>query len=573
MPESNVLDLRHDPVSPAARMPGRTEILIRHLLARLCQNEMLSIDGDMSRALQTAWAMALPQLFATLMSFPVYHQPLGAPARGYWPQAGDHYFFITYALFVMGAVAVYSWDVLFPDAMDVFVLVPLPLPARQLLSSRIVAVAIFLAAALVGTNALGIFFFPLAADQPHIGHHILAHFTAVVFAGTFACTLVLSIQGILLTLISERLFQKITPFLQILGMLILFTLLSTFPLVVGALQTVLISSAHWSQWFPPFWFLGIYQRIMYGSAPPFDVLAMRGIIATFITAAITCITYPIAYRRKVRLVMEGSAATTQRRGIFNTAADVIIPVVVRNSIQRGVYRFIGQTLWRSRRPRAMIAIFLSIGLALAFSNLITINSSGIHFRHDGALVSVAIIAFWLTFGLRAAFASPVDLRGSWVFRSILGREKSLVLDVQKHWTVYAVLFISAALAIAFAVAGAISITRLLLAVLICTAVAILTTDFYGRHASAIPFTQAMKTTQHERPLAAARYLLVFPFLMTLEVRWMHMSFGWLSILLLAMYLLHRYLIRAAEEWRANDFDGNLDDSDPDEFPTSLGLRE
>jgi len=573
MPESNVLDLRHNPVAPTVRMPGRAEILIRHLLARLCQNEMLSIDGDMSRALQTAWAMALPQLFATLMSFPVYHQPQGAPARGYWPQAGDHYFFITYALFVMGAVAVYSWDVLFPDALDVFVLVPLPLPARQLLSSRIVAVAIFLAAALAGTNALGIIFFPLAADQPHIGYHILAHLTAVLFAGTFACTLVLSIQGILLTLMSERLFQKITPALQILGMLMLFTLLSTLPLVVGALQTVLTNSARWPLWFPPFWFLGIYQRIMYGSTPQFDHLAMCGIVATFITAAITCITYPIAYRRKVRLVMEGSVATTQGRGLFNTATDAITPLVVRNPVQRGVYRFIGQTLWRSRRPRAMIAIFLSIGIALAFSNLITIAPSGIHFRHDGSRVSLAIIAFWLTFGLRAAFASPVDLRGSWVFRSILGREKSLVLDVQKYWTVYAVLFISAALAVAFALTGVISIAQLLPAVVICTAVAILTTDFYGRHASAIPFTQAMKTTQHERPLAAARYLLVFPFLMTFEVQWMQMSLAWLAFLMLAMYLLHRYLIRAAEDWRANDFDGNLDDSDPDEFPTSLGLRE
>lgn len=573
MPESTVLDLRHDPVSPTGRMPGRLEILIRHLLGRLCQNEMLSTDGDMSRALQTAWAMALPQLFATLMSFPVYHQPHGAPARGYWPQAGDHYFFITYALFVMGAVAVYSWDVLFPDAIDVFVLVPLPLPARQLLSSRIVAVAIFFAAALAGTNALGIVFFPLAADQPHIGYHILAHFTSVLLAGTFSCTLVLSIQGILLTLISERLFQKITPVLQILGMLLLFTLLSILPLVVGALQPLLTSSARWPLWFPPFWFLGIYQRIMYGSAPPFDLLATRGVMATFITATITCITYPIAYRRKVRLVMEGSVATAQRRGLFKVAADATIPFVIRNSIQRGIYRFIGQTLWRSRRPRAMIAIFLSIGIALALSNLITIAPSGIHFRSDGALVSIAIIAFWLTFGLRAAFASPVDLRGSWLFRSILGREKSLVLDVQKYWTIYAVLLASAALAIAFAFTGALSIAQLLLAVILCTAVAIVTTDFYGRHASAIPFTQGMKTTQHERPLAAARYLLVFPFLMTLEVHWIQMSLAWLTFLLLVMYLLHRYLVREAENWRANDFDGNLDDSDPDEFPTSLGLRE
>jgi hypothetical protein len=573
MPNSNVLGLRHDPILRPPRIPGRTERLVRHLLARLCQNEMLSIDGDMSRALQTAWAMTLPQLLASLISFPVYHQPHGSATRGYWPQAGDHYFFIAYALFVMGAIAVYSWDVLFPDAIDVFVLVPLPLPAQQLLSSRILAVAIFLAATLLGTNALGIIFFPLAAGQPQIVHHIFAHSASVLFAGVFACTLVLSLQGILLTFLSERLFQKITPVLQTLGMLILFALLSTFPLVVGALKSLLTSSSHWSLWFPPFWFLGIYQRIMYGAAPPFDLLAMRGIIATLTTITITCVTYPIAYRRKVRLVMEGSAATAQRRGFFNTITDTIVPFIVRNPIQRGVFRFIGQTLWRSRRPRAMIAIFLSIGIALAFASMITIEPSGIAFRYDGALVSIAIVAFWLTFALRAAFASPVDQRGSWIFRSILGREKSLVLDVQKHWTVYAVLFVSTVVSATFLACGAISISQFPLAVLICTAVAILTTDFYGRHASAIPFTQAMKTTQHERPLAAVRYLVVFPFLMKWEVRWMQMNLIWLSFLLLDMYILHRYLVRVAEDWRANDFDGNLDDSDPDEFPTSLGLRE
>jgi hypothetical protein len=356
-------------------------------------------------------------------------------------------------------------------------------------------------------------------------------------------------------------------------MLLLFALLSTFPLVVGALQGVLTSSSRWPVWFPPFWFLGIYQRIMYGAAPAFDLLAMRGIVATLTTAAVTCVTYPIAYRRKVRLVMEGSAATAQRRGLFNVMTDAIVPLVVRNPIQRGVYRFIGQTLWRSQRPRAVIAIYLSIGIALAFAGLIMVVPSGIDFRPAGVLVSLAIIAFWLTFGLRAAFASPVDLRGSWVFRSILGREKSLVLNVQKHWPVHAVFLTSAALATAFTIMGAISVPQLLLAVLICTAVAVITTDFYGRHTSAIPFTQAMKATQHERPLATVRYLLVFPFLMQWEVRWMQMSLGWLLFLLLDMYVIHRYFIRIAEDWRANDFDGNLDDSDPDEFPTSLGLRE
>ncbi len=49
----------------------------------------------------------------------LYHRPI---LLLFWLQVSDHYFYVLYALTAMGVVTVYSWELLFPDLLDVFVL-------------------------------------------------------------------------------------------------------------------------------------------------------------------------------------------------------------------------------------------------------------------------------------------------------------------------------------------------------------------------------------------------------------------------------------------------------------------
>src|ERR1700761_5503099 len=200
-PEFPVLSLEVQAQMPVAEAREQTQfrLLVRHFLERFFNNEMVSSDGDTKkRLLQVMYAIALPTLVVALFLTPLYHAPL---PRSYWSQASDHYFYILYSFVTMGLVSIFSWDLLFPDLVDVFVLSPLPIAARRLFLARIVAACVYLGLFLLGTSIIGAVFFPLLAEPPQFGRHVLGHFVAVLACGSFAAGLMLGLQGLALAML------------------------------------------------------------------------------------------------------------------------------------------------------------------------------------------------------------------------------------------------------------------------------------------------------------------------------------------------------------------------------------
>src|ERR1700734_2761848 len=73
------------------------EVLVRHILSRFFNNELLASDDETKRVMQIACAVALPTLIVSLFLFPMYHEFPPAPAhRPFWSQVGDHYFYVMY---------------------------------------------------------------------------------------------------------------------------------------------------------------------------------------------------------------------------------------------------------------------------------------------------------------------------------------------------------------------------------------------------------------------------------------------------------------------------------------------
>jgi hypothetical protein len=215
-PRHTVLSLS---VEPESAIPERDrsqfEVLVRHLIYRFFHNELLASDDETRRVMLVSYTAALPSFVLTLFLYFIYHfalPPMPYP-RPFWSQIGDHYFFVMYSFLIMGA-AVYEWDLLFPDLLDVFVLSVLPISTRRLFFARVLALTIFLGAVLIGTSILGTLFFPVVADLPRFGYHLLAHALSVLMSGTFAAASFLALQGILLNTVGQRVFRRITPFLQ-----------------------------------------------------------------------------------------------------------------------------------------------------------------------------------------------------------------------------------------------------------------------------------------------------------------------------------------------------------------------
>src|SRR5581483_5253679 len=89
-----------------AEQPTQFRVLTRHFLECFFRNELLSADGETkTRLVQAAFALGLPGLVIALYLYTPYHMP--HQVRPYWSQAGDHYFYVLYALVAMGLVAIF----------------------------------------------------------------------------------------------------------------------------------------------------------------------------------------------------------------------------------------------------------------------------------------------------------------------------------------------------------------------------------------------------------------------------------------------------------------------------------
>src|SRR6266851_2863105 len=312
-PENAVLSLEVQAGMGPVIEPERSqfELLVRHLLDRFLNNDMVSVEGEAKkRLIQAAVVIAVPQLIFALFLYPVYHgvppiRPLKPP---FWSQVNHHYFYVMYSFVVMGVVTVFEWEQLFPELLDVFVLSTLPIANRRLFWARISALVMFLTMFLAVVNLLGAVFFPLVADLPGLLRLVLAHVVAVGSAGVFVAAFFLGLQGVLINVLGQRLSRAVSPFVQGLSMMLLLTVLILCPMVMMFLQPLLESASVSVRYFPPFWFLGIYERVLAGSStlPVFTALARTGLFATLLVVLLVVVTYPLAYRRRTRQLIEGS---------------------------------------------------------------------------------------------------------------------------------------------------------------------------------------------------------------------------------------------------------------------------
>lgn len=581
-PEHAVLSLEVQAQMPDTRRgQDRFEVLVRHLLDRFLNNELMSSDGETARALQLAYAIALPGLVVALYLFAPYHAP---GKRPFWLQVNDHYFYVTYSMIVMGMVTVYEWDLLFPDLLDVFVLSVLPMKAAKLFLARILALAIFFVLVLLGTNSLGAIFFPFAADLPSPAAHLFAHASAVILGGVFTACIFLSIQAVLLNFLGEQIFRRITPILQCAAITVLLTVLFLCPAISHFLQALLRSDSTIVRYFPPFWFLGIYERLLQGPStlPVFKALARSGYLATLLTVGLVILTYPLAYRRRVRQLIEGSDATSMRNVVAELISRLLHVTALRGSARRAIFHFIGQTVMRMPKQRVLMAMYAGLAIAIALSEilLLTISREHVHFGvvSHGIRTAVPIMAFWTVVGLRTALAAPVDRRGSWIFSLIAGRPGLEHLKGAKIWVVLCAFFISIATVTALHTVAPQSL-RLPLAtagqIIVAVGLSLLLTDCLYRKTMAIPFTHLRKLAFTEMPWAVVRYFVLFPVLVVMTVHyeaWIEASIVHLVVISLMIGLLH-LVLRWEYGQRVREMRMSSDFENEEELFQRLGLSD
>lgn len=542
MSEAEILPLNAQAALGAIREPERSQFahLLRHFLARFFNHETASPDGDAkTRLVQIAFAAGLPGFVVSLYLWPVYHPfrgwPPGHPSNGgpppYWLQVNHHFFFVVYSFVVMGIVSVFEWDMFFPDLLDVFVLRPLPVSGRTTFLARVFAIAILLVGFLFDANFLAPLVLPSATDPPNLPRFLAGHVLAVAGSGVFAATFVLAFECIVLSAFGERWFRSVLLVLQGGAVAAFLMILLLFPVFSGVLPELLRSDPWYVRCFPLFWFLGIYQRILEGPSalPVYAQFARTGCMATLLAATIVAFTYPLAYVRRTRQLIEGGSAHPHRDWLAHFISGMVNRLIVRAPEQRAIFHYVTQTLFRVPRYRIYLVLYGGVGLSIVVASILRFsvvqNQVRAGISAGGLRASIGIVTFWAIAGLRVTFLSPGNQQGSWIFHSIHGRPPEIRAALKQLHAVriWALLFVStltgAACLIAWAIAPSDFLTwRTGTAQFITAAgLCLLLNDLFFLHVTTLAFTGEDTGESPNLAIAIAKYLTFFPLVVWLSV--------------------------------------------------------
>lgn len=563
--------------------PVQFKLLIRHFLERFFNNEMASADGEgKARLIQVACTVGFPGFIMALYLYPTYHPPRGH--RPYWAQVSDHYLYTTYSLVALGVVTIFEWDFFFPNLLDVFVLSILPIRNRRLFLARIAAVAIFVAGFLFDSNFLAPLVLPAATEPPNLLRFLAAHLAAVALSGLFAAALVLSLQGFLLGVFGQQLFRRIALWLQGLSITAFLVLLLLTPAIAAVLRQLILSNRDAALWFPPFWFLGVYQRILEGPAvlPAFTRLAQTGCVATVFAIALAVLSYPLAYWRRTRELIEGSTSRDAHSPLAIEINGILSATILRNPIRSAICHFISQTLFRVQRYRIYLVMYGGLGFALITASVIRLSLAHGAIRFDfsssGLRAAIPIVAFWTVAGLRTAFLSPTDQRGAWVFRIIQRRPGPAHLSAAKSFVLLWALVLCmgiVALTQTFGPAGLRDWKITEVQALVAIALPLLLTDIFFLKVTTIPFTGAPPRAATHLATVLTIYAGIFPVLifLTLNVEaWLESGVSHIVITATLVVAAHLAL-QAIHRKIVSRYTSQMDlDDDQEEFPQTLGLR-
>lgn len=403
--------------------------LLVYFFRRFFENDVLQGTGDtittIVRALSIAAAPGL------MLAFFLQNQ---YPGRTAWGRVEDHYFFVLYSMLVMAGVAVFEWEMLFPDRLDFLVLSPLPVRGREMLSAKAGALGLFLGLFLFAANALGVLMLPLVSKEL-FWRQVLAQAIAVTCSGAFGALAVLAAGGVLICVLPARVFRMISPVLQMLVVAALGLLLVHYARFGDSLDKTLHLPMGHAKWVPSFWFLGVYERVQRGgSAAEFALPMMRrGLWAMLSALVVAAATYPLAWARMRRMAIEGNAGLRGRPALpLNRLVAGVVPLAAR----RAVTYFIGQTISRNSRYQVYLAMYCGTGLALAIACAVTFVNSGSGLRPEISMAELhavmPLVLFWIVAGLRMAFALPLNLPARWVFR-VTGAEREACISATRVW--------------------------------------------------------------------------------------------------------------------------------------------
>jgi hypothetical protein len=395
--------------------------LLRHFLLRFFDSEIVA-HTENSRAM-VVWAFAIVGPWFLMFCqglFFKYRHFNGLPSGGPFREAvrADELWLVMLAMAAIGLLAAIKWQSLFPGLNDYRALGSLPLRPRQIFAAKLGALLLVATGAVIVIVALPSLMFPLIAGgrwsiDPSLLGRIRAHTAASVAGCYFFFFAILAAQGLLLNALRPRAFGRVSGTVQGLAVAVMLVLL-ILSFTIGPPQMKAIEASPLAEWFPPLWFVGLYQSLMGDPDAAMQALGRRGVAGLEIAAAVALLSCVVSYRRHRAWMVEGAAGPSRDRRWTGAALDALI----ESPRQQAVMVFLWKTLMRSSRHRMILMGYGGVAIALIFGGLMGI---GTMWNSPRALTACfvwvhGITLIFLLLGLRHLFSIPAELRANWTFQ-------------------------------------------------------------------------------------------------------------------------------------------------------------
>ncbi len=430
-------------------------ILAGHFFRRLFRNDMIDFEDQMKEKLIVALTL-LAVFFswaAWLMMFKYHFVP---DLNSSWQEKA---YLFSLMMLVFAVVTLLEWDVLFPDRRDFLNLLPLPVRLRTLFAAKLASFLLFIgmfSAAMMTVPAV-LFAFYLTGWRHNSlvfeARYVLAHLCSGLAAGAAVFFGLLFVQFLLMALFPEPLYRRIATivrFAMAAGLAFVLLSLIAAPSILGAwfrnFEALKASGAPSLAWFPPLWFVGLYETLLGTGDPFFEAGAFK--------AGATLVLVPLAflgaaalsYARHVRRTIE---TARPGRGRVRTALDIawrrlLSGTLLRTPEERAVYGFFSGTLRSSPRHRMPLVYAAAAGAAVSLT-LIAAYRQALRALspENGVLLVIPLIpALAVVAGVRAVVDRPVALEANWIFRLgespriqlyASGLKKAVVLKFVAPW--------------------------------------------------------------------------------------------------------------------------------------------
>jgi hypothetical protein len=387
--------------------------------ARFFENDVVAPGGGFELGVyQVFGILAMPGFFIAYFVMPTFLE-LGARPPGPALDATLRLYRLLFPVFsfaVVGFATTFEWDMLFPDRRDFLVLGPFPIRLRTLFAAKFSALGYFLVLLITAVNGVTTVMTPLFSllipQLRNFGFLRLfaAQVAAAGGASAFAFFSVAAFQGLLINLTTPRIFKRLSPWIQVMGMSLMILSLLLYPLYSSILFTAVRSNSHLLWLFPPFWFTGMYDLLLTRSDPRFAALGWFGLRALAVAIALFCLAWGIGFHRHYRRTLESEDTEPRmpRAGLLDRLGS--------SEEERAIFRFAGRILSRSTPHRLFLATWWSIGISIGLLAAVLPHNGRLEVSPYGLRAFPFLIAFFLVSGFRSAFQFPAELASNWLFR-------------------------------------------------------------------------------------------------------------------------------------------------------------